>query len=367
MIKKVVTLFLAAAAGALPGVISYHYGFHQGADQTRRLLAPSGFVGSMPTPGHASLTTTYPNSGSSIVAQPSSNSGWDSGSDRLIRAHERLAGMDASQILAELQQLGSTDGSPESELIQQLMAAHLAQSNPALAVGYATSLTGDQKKRTAQTVLGVWTQTDPAKASEYFSEHLDQFGILDSGQREAAKTIAAEWGKADPESALDWAQSLPEEVRLDAWLPVMQAIARTQPDRVVEAINHAGSDYERQQLMQQLVAERSASAPQDTAAWIQGISDSNERSQAAAQVAQTWAKSDLNGVLTWVGTLTKGTTRDAAISALVDSPTFRRNPQVAMQWAASIQEEETRWNAIQRVASRWEILDPSAAQAWQAK
>lgn len=375
MTKNAVTLLLIATAGALPGIVGYRYGFQHGADLTLRAITqqrssepgspdrPSGAKGQNfgsreEAPAHPTEPTWTPQH---------QNPNRDSLGQSLIQAHENLATMNAAQILEALKTLKSGAPSPESDLIQQLMTAHLAQRDPELALGFAATLTGDQQRGAVRTALGVWTQTDPVRASEYFRENLNDFGVLDAGQRDAAKAIASQWGKSNPEAALQWAQALPEEVRLDALLPVMSELARSQPDRVVEAINDAEPGYERNQLIEKLVAERSATAPQETAEWIRGITDPNEQSQAASHVVQGWAKTDPASATKWVSSLAGGITRDSAIGTLVDSPAFRENPQTAIQWASSIQDEGTRANASLRITSRWEILDPAAAQAWQAR
>lgn len=355
---------------SLPGLLGYWYGSHHPQAPTPGDLAdlrpsPAVVLGqSRSELGDEDLTGALrPQAAGVPDRPPAPSAGRGSLRQRLWEASEGLEAMDSSQLLRRLREMAAQPASPETPLLQGLVTAELAERDPQMALSFAASLAAEQRPAAEQLALSVWMKHDPAAASAYFTEHLDDFGVLSAGQRAAAGSIAAQWAQSDPHAARRWAEELPEEVRVEALVPIMAELGRTHPEEVVEAINAAEPGYERSQLMAALVSERAGQVPQATAAWVLGIGDPSEQSEAASTLARTWAKSDLTSAAGWAAALSPGPARDAAINSLLEVPAFRQDPGIAEAWAASIEDRALREAALQRVASRWQILGPAGPPA----
>ena len=279
-------------------------------------------------------------------------------SELLLRLSHDLETLDTAQLIKALGQLQEQPGGVERLLSQQLMMTRLAQIDPLIALSYAGSLGGEQRKTSEMTVLGTWTKSDPLGAAGYFSEHADDFGVLDSGQRGAAETIASQWAQADPTAALQWAQSLAEEVRGDALTPIITRLGAQNRDRAIEAINASTEGSQRTEMLQALVSDRGRVAPKETADWVRAFPSTEDQGNAASSLVTSWIQSDLPAAADWVKSLGQGPVRDDALRSLLDAPQLRQAPEMAALWASSIEDDTLREEVLNIIAIRWELLGP---------
>lgn len=76
-----------------------------------------------------------------------------------------------------------------------------------------------------------------------------------------------------------------------------------------------------------------------------------------------WAKTDPTAAATWLGNLSEGPSRDAAVGAFTNRIT-PSDPQAAVQWAATISDETLRENQTESAVRAWLKVDPSNARVW---
>lgn len=282
----------------------------------------------------------------------------------LAATEQAIRGLRADELVEGLHEVSGRPPGPERLFSQQLMLGRLTEIDPQLALGFANTLTGTDRETSTLTVLSTWTRLDPEAASTHFQENLADFGAMDNSERLAARTIAAQWAAENPADAFEWAKSLPEEVRLDALAPAIASLSLQDTDRVITAINERDPGYERTEMISQVAKERGREMPQETAAWVNGLTDPEEQSGAAGALVSSWASRDLNAAAQWVRSLPSGTTRDAAVRALLDGTTFRQDPGLALRWTDSIHDPSLRREIAGSIVSRWEVLDPPRAAAW---
>lgn len=275
-----------------------------------------------------------------------------------------IRGLRADELVEALHEVSGRPPGPERLFSQQLMLGRLTEVDPQLALGFANTLSGTDRETSTLTVLSTWTRLDPEAASAHFQQNLADFGAMDNSGRVAARTIAAQWAADNPLDAFEWAKGLPEEVRIDALAPAIASLSLQDTDRVITAINERDPGYERTEMISQVAKERGREMPQETAAWVSGLTDPEEQSGAAGALVSSWASRDLNSAAQWVRSLPAGTTRDAAVRALLDATTFRQDPGLALRWTDSIHDPSLRRELAGSIVSRWEILDPSRAAAW---
>ena len=279
-------------------------------------------------------------------------------SDLLQSLSRDLETMDSAQLIKALAGLQDQPPGVERLLSQQLMMTRLAQIDPLMALSYAGALSEDQRRTSESTVLGTWTKTAPVGAAAYFTQHADDFGLLDAGQRGAAETIAAQWAQTNPTAALQWAQGLPEEVRADAMAPIITRLSAQNPDRAIAVINASAEGSQRTEMLQSLVTERGRLAPQETADWVRGIPDAQDQGNAAASLVNSWMQTDIASAAEWVKSLGEGPVRDAAVRTLLESPQLRQSPELAALWASSIEDDALREQVFNIIAVRWDVLGP---------
>ena len=70
-----------------------------------------------------------------------------------------------------------------------------------------------------------------------------------------------------------------------------------------------------------------------------------------------------NGAIDWIKTLPEDSGRQAAVMALVDSTSYQ-NPELSVQWAEKITDNQGRGYRLENAARRWLESDETAAMAW---
>ncbi|MBI1842608.1 MAG: hypothetical protein HYR88_17355 [Verrucomicrobia bacterium] len=299
---------------------------------------------------------------SSTIATPSSVDRGLFG--RVQSAGTRIAGMNQEQALSALKSLRQLRPGPDRSVQQQLLMSRLTELNPEMAMSLANGMPDAEKAQALLAVWQTWGEKDARAAADYFQASTTDMDSFATTQRESAGVIAAQLARKDPAQALAWMRELPEEVRGEAYGQALTELARKGPQAAWSALEAIPAGYERDEAVEHLTDAWAAQWPQQTAAWVQGINDSNDQSRAATGLVRQWAQSDAFAATDWVATLQPGAARDAAVVALNESSAFFASPEQGVTWSASIQDDHLRGEALRAAVERWRAIDPDAANAW---
>ena len=136
---------------------------------------------------------------------------------------------------------------------------------------------------------------DPSQAATWLAASTDA-----ESQNRAARSVAQALAKDDPTAATQWMHKLAPEAQAEAArgiIPVMSAAdisqTATWAASLVGIPNYNG-------VVEEFVWSCDSRAPEQSAAWIQSITDPEQRRHLYYQMLGEWAKRDAAAVKTWV-------------------------------------------------------------------
>jgi hypothetical protein len=293
--------------------------------------------------------------------QPQTQQPLSGPAQRLISAAQKIAAFDTKQTLSALK-AGDMNPAGEDRLLRQLLIAHYAQLDPETALSYVDSLSGTDHSQQRLTALESWASVEPAAAAAHLEASLTA-GLATQEDSTAVTAIVREWAEKDPQSAWQWVSSLPEEARAEALNQLAARWAKKDPSSALAAAQALPSEADRSAVMQPLVAQLAQTQPASTAAWVRSL-PSEQQPSATAGLMQSWLMKDARSATQWAQQLPAGSTRDAAVAALVQSPALRRDPATAAHWAATVSDPTLRAQLVNLSFSRWQLHDAAAAERW---
>jgi hypothetical protein len=142
----------------------------------------------------------------------------------------------------------------------------MAQNDPASAASYVATLPeGKVQNSAAASVIGQWTSTDPAAASQWAA------GFKDEAREQALDAVIQRWASNDPEASARWLSELPNDVAKQ------------------KAINS---------YLSRLMDEY----PNHAATVVEGMTDESQRHGAISRIFQAWKRSDPGAAEQWLNT-----------------------------------------------------------------
>jgi len=270
-----------------------------------------------------------------------------------------------------LKQIGQTDPAAEAAAIAKLadpsianesipnLATAWAQQDVQAALAWAQTLPTTNealRQKALNNVLSSWTDADPAGAAAFIEQNLTtdpDFGKI------AAQAVST-WGKADPQAAYAWAQSLPAgEVQNAALVSAMGALANADPQAALaDAQTLTGESHD--QAMVKMIDVLSKQDPNAAMAAMATIPAGDEQVAGAASLAWHWLQWDPIAAYQWINTLPNGTTRDAAVRQVI-STVGENDPGTAATWAATFSDPAARDTRVIQLTTDWAKKDPAAA------
>jgi hypothetical protein len=178
--------------------------------------------------------------------------------------------------------------------------------------------------------LARWITDNPSGAARFAELESDPF------LREAAlRTVAQEWARIDPDAAARWSGSLPDA---------------TERDRVIGQVALATAEADPRAALE-LLAWRGADEPRDA-----------ER----AGVIASWARRDFEAARAWVEAQPAGPGRDELLQRLVYQRSATDPRDAARLARALIADDAARRDACASIVGPWFERDPDAVRAWVA-
>jgi hypothetical protein len=277
----------------------------------------------------------------------------------------------------------------------------LAATNPLLALQYAAQINSARQQRsTINSILRIWASNDANAALSWHQETSD--GLPFALREERLQSILAGYGTSDPRGALAYVatidpnanggrrmqlsayhsvfDSLIENGRInlaldtlttindpslhsDLQLGLIQSWARQNPQAVANYLDGLKSDTPNN-AHATLVRAWAEMAPSQAAAYVSNLGQEHpDFGRATASVVAQWTQYDIAGTGEWLNTLPASQEVDRSV-AIYASRAAREDPEGAMSWAASIQNDRLRTRMMERVAGEWRQVDPTAFQAF---
>lgn len=282
----------------------------------------------------------------------------DPNRSRMIRA--LLSQLADSDPLAAMEIADGIDSLRDSERARVAILQSWGRNDPTAALAWANQALADEPRRTRQSKIDAiyrgYAQTNPGAAFQeamLLDDDRLKRGILsnvieiqvENGGLEAAKLTIDTLSDAELQSSL-------RRQLVDEWASYDPVAAAS----YVESLGEAASSN----LKSQLVEEWAESDPAAAAAWLSSLdSDDPAIARASSDLIQEWARYDLNASAEWLNSLEPSPELDRAVI----SYTFRaaeEDPETAMSWAESIEDDRRRTFMMERVAGSWKEQSPES-------
>lgn len=275
--------------------------------------------------------------------------------------------LDVAQLRAAIERVAQSRISNRSQVLAQLFA-RWGELEPLAAIEFAKSLPrSSERADVMEAILSGWVETDSAAAEKWASQlpsgtlktaawtviieacatndpmralalaqHLDSSSWKEVGH--VSSRIFGPWAVRDPAGAARQADQLPQgPLRMDAQCVIAMQWAETDPESALEWA---------QSLRDLLPNESDGFGGRLT-------SIGAERSNAAKRIIETWLKRDADAAVSWLGQLPDDPWKNLLLTdACSQNTETTRDPRVALQLANLFPEGGQRDEALQYTAER---------------
>lgn len=312
-----------------------------------------------------------------------------------LREISTLSGESARQLLGQAFALPKSDPS-RARVINDLLA-QLAETEPTVALELASQIESFRDSESARiAVLEVWGKNDPAAALAWAKQ-----ALASEPSRTRRSQLAAlyrGYAQSNPEAAFQEALAISGDNRLRNSLldevietqiengglqaaklaidllndPQMQNNLRRElvdewaqfdPEAAAQYVLSLGEDADAR-LKTELISEWAESDPAAAAAWLSSLSEDDPTiARASAEIIREWTRYDLAASAEWLNSLPPSPELDRAVI----SYTFRaaeEDPETAMTWAESIENDRRRTWMMERVAATWKDQDAETFKSY---
>jgi hypothetical protein len=253
-----------------------------------------------------------------------------------------------------------------SEALSSL-AGSLARKDASAALAWINQFSEAEKKRAEQQVVGIWAESDPRAAAEYWADfHAieDVWAINDrsasyeywkESERSAdpnsldmVNSIVSKWVEIDAEQALAFAQQMENEYFRDRISQnVLADMTESDPLRAIDLFHqippsNRGSTYQ---------AIRSNWLKTDVAAcaaWVSQLPEDMVSEADGGHIAGAWTRKDPLAASEWLDQLPDGPMRDNGVQVFAQIISSQY-PDIAAEWGSTISDAELRDHVIQNI------------------
>ena len=224
----------------------------------------------------------------------------------------------------------------------------LASSDPDAATDFVLELDQSQREALANSEGqgGQWWERGRAYA---FDRQLD--------------TIANAQIERGMSNATSWAEQLPAgSIKASAFDRVADQFAREDPAAAAAWVkSHADKEYA-ERAVREVAEELGRESPEEAVRWLADLPEDNQ-SRAIHQSMERWTREDPVAAGNFLREMEPSTSRDAAVRSYANQ-LDGSDPQMAAEWAGSIDNDEIRAETLNNVARSWIRRDPGEARAW---
>lgn len=312
-----------------------------------------------------------------------------------LREIATLSGESTRELLGQAFAMPRSDPN-RARVINELLA-QLAETEPAAALELASQIESFRDSERARiAVLQVWGKNDPAAALVWANQALANEPART--RRSQLSAIYRGYAQNNPEAAFQQALAIEGDNRLRDRLlddvietqiefgglqaaklaidlvsdpdtqnnlrrELVDEWAQFDPEAAAQYVLSLGEAAD-ERLKSTLVSEWAESDPAAAAAWLSALpQDDPAIARASAEIIQEWTRYDLAASAEWLNSLPPSPELDRAVI----SYTFRaaeEDPETAMTWAESIDNDRRRTWMMERVAATWKDQDAETFQSY---
>lgn len=182
------------------------------------------------------------------------------------------------------------------EAVDAITRALLMQG-PEAAMAYPATITGDDalKGGFVATIADRLARKDPAKTAEWLAS-MDEGAI----QSRAARGVAEALARTDAQNAATWVRKLKPEAQAEAARGVIPVMSESDIAGTARWVTGLAGTPNYDSVVEEFVWSCNTRAPEQSAAWIQGVSNPDQQRRLFHRMLGEWAQRDSAAVKQWV-------------------------------------------------------------------
>jgi hypothetical protein len=307
---------------------------------------------------------------------------------------DKIRPEDVQEALAEAEAM--TDPQQKMLLSMCLLGKWAELDGPA-AMKYAeehATGSGPLGQMAKMSVAGAWAEKDPEAVWLWYQNRADKDGGGVLGSSMVLTSLFASLADNDPDLAFKRLQEIDAPARQMALAGMLQSAIFDDARReaILAKVAALPDEAERKQAKQMMLSQWAMVAPEQAVAWmrtqpqseqadlresmgmmlmmsdpkqganlmLEGATDEN-RARSYARIVSQWANMDTNAAGTWLKEQPQGPHLDEARHSFVNAAS-EKDPQTAMEWAATITNPDLRVGATATAYQAWLNRDAEAAE-----
>ena len=251
---------------------------------------------------------------------------------------------------------------PDARVAANLMLTRWGKADPDGALEYLSGLDHRKAGGDASIILSALASTDPQRAIKWLEDPENKLKNFPWMGQILAGSITKEWVRTDPDAALEWAKSVPDNQRSGAYSGVLGTIAATDPQRASAMALELPDSDARVEIIAQISRSWSENSPGEAIEWSSRL-EGEERTRAIGAAVGSWAQTNPRGAAAFL-LAQHESERSPEMVKQVASSWARQQPAEAAQWIGDFPEGDGKKGAMGDVMWNWTTVEPEAASAW---
>ncbi len=213
--------------------------------------------------------------------------------------------------------------------------------------------------------LGYWAEVDPEGAVAWLDT------VPENERRTASGPIVDLWVKRDPEAFLHWFETLPPGRQKSFFRTLgspafRQATKGTSPERVLKALLTAPEQPTyHTDIYAKIFDEWAQRDPAAAGAAALALTRAQDRTDAVGAVAAAWSAKDANAAFKWMQGLKDQELASATLKTYTEAM-VDKDPKAALEMVADLPLTTANRDVMKSAVFKWTMRDPQAAIAWVA-
>ena len=300
-----------------------------------------------------------------------------------------LATVDSGRALRVAREFDFRGDGSATSLVLSAMAAHDPRAAAALVTGGNGLSPEPHAALSARGVAAAWARQDATAAQQWARTlpeglRLDAWSAIASvmaasdpagaavftlempagpARMHSCAAVAEVWARTAPSEALTWVSSLPAEERHTASPAALKSFAETDPVAAAAWLLRQPPPEHLPQNTAALMGGWARSDPAAAAQWVAGLSVGPVQTEAMQHLLYQWSASAPEEASTWLRAQPESPARDEAV-AMLSLQVSATDPEAAAVWASTISDPARRSAELHRSLAGWLRKDDAAARQW---
>jgi len=251
-----------------------------------------------------------------------------------------------------------------SQTVIDTIGTEWAKTDPASALAFATSQSGDLANRLGAAALKQWASQDLDSAGDWLAAADDQ------ARNTLGPAFIEIWAKQDPSAALSWSEDNLQGIQLQQAVEGVMNGAAAKDVSAAAAMVNSMPPGEARTAAAGVVAQKwfpnfptSSPIQPQIISWMSGL-DQDSLNRVLSNETWTWSESDPKGMANFLSSVSPEATPSWTDSVLMRQ-WVRSSPTDALAWAATLPPTQAA-SVGSEGFTQWRQAQPDAANAWLA-